>query len=126
MLVFLGMIMDDWKCAKGIPWTAHEPNARADTLIYMVFSDYVCEHKMVMVEANSFYGASELGPSRYSPLLGRDVYDKAEKTRSPFEGGCKCNETEAPKDTPSDEGIFKCSECGSKLGSPHEKKCAYL
>jgi hypothetical protein len=101
MLVFLGMIMDDWKCAKGIPWTAHEPNARADTLIYMVFSDYVCEHKMVMVESNSFFGASELGPMKYEPIQNRDfkqdVDDKAEKTRSPFEGGCKCNETEAPK-----------------------------
>ncbi len=104
--------MDDWKCAKGIPWTAHEPNARADTLIFIVQRDYVCEHKMVMVEAD--YGASELKPLK--PL---------KKTRSPFEtGGCRCNE-EVPKDTPSDEGIFKCSECGSRLGSPHEKKCAY-
>ncbi len=129
--------MDDWKCAKGIPWTAHEPNAHADTLIFMVHHDYVCEHKMVMVEADPFYGASELGPLNYLGRKGQfppDEHmsggvqaaypDKAEKTISPFEGGCRCNEV-ALKDTPSDEGIFKCSECGSCLGSPHKEKCEY-
>ena len=123
---------DDFKCGLKIPWDAHEVGASGDTLLYIVNGSVVCAHKVVLVkccchdEKELYYGAGELGPPKYLNTHPDDDVDKAEieTTRSPFlTGGCRCNETDA--DGP-EKPIFKCSECGSRLGSPHNEKCAYL